>query len=82
MRERETFSVKVGRSTIQPGKFIFFLSPREQLFMTVAMTEASLISVIVSVRDPSATKILLPTFTELGRDLYEQARYSGVHVLV
>jgi hypothetical protein len=30
---------------------------------------------------PSATRILPPTLTEVGRDLYERAKYSGVHGL-
>ena len=41
--------------------------------MTVAIIEWLLISVTVRDKDPSATRMRDPTFTEVGRDAYEQA---------
>jgi len=62
-----SFSVTVGKSTIHPGRFIFFFSPSEQSFSTLTMTDFSLISVTVQINDPSAIKIYPPTLTDYAR---------------
>ena len=68
-----SFSVTVGKSTIHPGRFIFFFSPSEQSFSTLTITDFSLISVTfliintVQTNDPSAIKIYPPTLTDYAR---------------
>jgi hypothetical protein len=37
-KSSSSFSVRVGRSTIAPGKFMFFLSPNLTLFSHLAIT--------------------------------------------
>lgn len=55
----------VGKSTADPGKFIFFLSPILQLFNTSTITDFSLTSFTLQTKDPSAIKILDPGYTDL-----------------
>jgi hypothetical protein len=53
---------------------MFFVSPKEAVFITSAMIEVSLHSTTVKLIAPSATRIFLPGCTDVGRDLYEHAK--------
>lgn len=67
--------VKVGKSTITPGRFMFLRSPMEALFSTRVLTSpaASSQERTVKTREPSATKMVCPGVTEVAKVAYEQA---------
>jgi len=64
-----SYSVKVGRCTMHPGKFIFFLGPSFALFNTSTITLSALISITLTLKLPSASKIVPPSLTEIGNSL-------------
>mmetsp|Transcript_62233 Transcript_62233/g.173879 ORF Transcript_62233/g.173879 Transcript_62233/m.173879 type:complete len:222 (+) Transcript_62233:88-753(+) len=66
MRSCLSFSCSTGKSTFTPGRLQFFLSPSLQSFITSVITQSSPHSLTFSDREPSASKIMLPGFTELG----------------
>lgn len=68
-----SFSNKTGRSTLTPGKFIFFLSPNLASFNTSTLTDFSKISLTSQTNEPSAIKIYEPTFTDVQSFAYEHA---------
>ena len=68
-----SFSVIVGRSTITPGRFMFFFSPILTLLHTRTTTDAARSSLTVHMSVPSAMRMLLPTATDVGSVLYEHA---------
>mmetsp|Transcript_11592 Transcript_11592/g.34767 ORF Transcript_11592/g.34767 Transcript_11592/m.34767 type:complete len:222 (+) Transcript_11592:160-825(+) len=59
-----SFSCSTGRSTWMPGRLQFFRSPRAQLFMTSVMTWSAPTDFTRSESEPSAQRMMLPSFTE------------------
>jgi len=53
-KSTSSFSVRVGRLTIAPGKFIFFFSPNLAEFWHYTIMKLSCTSVTLQVSDPSA----------------------------
>mmetsp|Transcript_9527 Transcript_9527/g.28974 ORF Transcript_9527/g.28974 Transcript_9527/m.28974 type:complete len:224 (+) Transcript_9527:413-1084(+) len=66
-----SFSVRVGKSTLTPGKLQFFLSPRVAVFLHLHLTSLACRSHdrTSSTMEPSAMRIWLPGLTSLAKDL-------------
>mmetsp|Transcript_35669 Transcript_35669/g.114062 ORF Transcript_35669/g.114062 Transcript_35669/m.114062 type:complete len:314 (-) Transcript_35669:594-1535(-) len=63
-----SFGCNTGKSTWTPGKFMFFRSPMATVFITRHSTSpfSGAVPVTSNTKVPSATKIWLPAFTEVG----------------
>mmetsp|Transcript_77332 Transcript_77332/g.194487 ORF Transcript_77332/g.194487 Transcript_77332/m.194487 type:complete len:294 (-) Transcript_77332:515-1396(-) len=66
MRSFTSFSCSTGSSTLTPGRLQFLRSPSLQLFITSVMTQSAPHSLTFSEREPSAMRMVLPGFTEVG----------------
>mmetsp|Transcript_2040 Transcript_2040/g.5733 ORF Transcript_2040/g.5733 Transcript_2040/m.5733 type:complete len:275 (-) Transcript_2040:550-1374(-) len=63
-RSLMSFSCSTGRSTWMPGRLQFFLSPREQSFITSVMTWSVPTVFTFREREPSAQRMMLPALTD------------------
>ena len=72
-RSSRSFSVMVGRSTITPGRFMFFFSPMLTLLFTRTrmLPSAGRSSLTVHMSVPSAMRMGWPTTTLVGSAEYE-----------
>ena len=71
-RSSRSFSVIVGRSTMTPGRFMFFFSPMVAALSTLTTTPSERSSLTSATTLPSAMRIDDPTVTDRGSDAYEQ----------
>mmetsp|Transcript_30979 Transcript_30979/g.70144 ORF Transcript_30979/g.70144 Transcript_30979/m.70144 type:complete len:201 (-) Transcript_30979:515-1117(-) len=63
-RSLMSFSCRTGSSTWMPGRLQFFLSPREQSFITSVMTWSVPTVFTFREREPSAQRMMLPALTD------------------
>mmetsp|Transcript_24577 Transcript_24577/g.64174 ORF Transcript_24577/g.64174 Transcript_24577/m.64174 type:complete len:258 (+) Transcript_24577:82-855(+) len=63
-RSLMSFSCRTGSSTWMPGRLQFFLSPREQSFITSVMTWSVPTVFTFREREPSAQRMILPALTD------------------
>mmetsp|Transcript_71618 Transcript_71618/g.202175 ORF Transcript_71618/g.202175 Transcript_71618/m.202175 type:complete len:243 (+) Transcript_71618:16-744(+) len=70
-----SFSWRTGRSTLTPGRFMFFFSPISMSFSTSVTTWSSPQDFTWRDSDPSAQRMIWPGFTDVGSCLYVMARH-------